>query len=123
MEMEVTTGNRRWDVGQHGNWRRFCFLLLQRVGVMHGAAVQTPSFVRVLPSPASYTCSPGTTLFRGQYTGERGTRLISFLIYLILEKTCDKQMIRIGGGGGLQDDPAPAQVTLEKENLSSRLNI
>lgn len=56
-------------------------------------------------------------------TQGRGARLISFLIYLILEKTCDKQMIRIGGGGGQQDDPVPGQVTLEKENLSSRLNI
>lgn len=91
---------------------------------MHARGGGTDALIcRVLPSPASYTCSPGTTLFRGQYTGERGTRLISFLIYLILEKTCDKQMIRIGGGGGQQDDPVPAQVTLEKDNLSSRLNI
>lgn len=47
--------------------------------------------------------------------------MISFLIYLILKKTCDKQMIRIGGGQ--QGDPAAPQVTLEKDNLPSRLNI
>lgn len=82
-------------------------------GVMREASIQRLGDLCVyFAEPASNTWSQGMMLFRGLYTRETGMGLSSFLIYLILEDTCDKQMIWIRGGGGQQDDPIPTQVTL-----------